>query len=734
MLDFLPGPSRPVVCWLGLVLAAPLLHAQVNPPAPPAGPTAPEPGAAEAPVQRVQITGGRETDTEQRRRSTAAKIIVGRDEIEKYGDSSVGELLKRLPGVTVQGNAGRGGQIRMRGLGNGYTQILLDGERVQGGLSLDSLDPDQIERIEIIRAPTAETGARAIGGTINIITRDGFVRRLNDVRVGLNVDQGGPGGHASWNREDKLDATTEYNLSLSAFASRNRNDSEVTTTNPTEERTEIITSPNHRMGFHLGNRWRWRLEDGSSWMLNPTLFHVHNSTERRSRFAPGALGELPYQSSLSDTQSRYSLGRLNAQNQQRLGHGRLEWRAGVGRGQNHSRTLRDEWDADSLLLHHYDDEVHATEDTHSLSAKYTLLTAAEHSLVTGAELENGQREERRDARIDAVAQGGAFGDNLQARSLRTALYAQDEWALSPQWATHVGLRWEGIHTEGSEVNGQQPSNQSSVWTPLLHAVWKPDPKSRDQLRISLTRAYKSPELAQLVGATWLSKGNNSATNPDRSGNPDLQPELSTGLDLAAERYLGGGGMLSASLFARRIRDLIRTEVSQQTQADGSLRWVAWPVNVGPAWTHGLELEAKFRLTEWDESAPPVDVRANLSVFRSSVDAVPGPDNRLDQQPPGTANLGADYRLRSLALTVGGSLNWTPAYRTQLAADESSRSDVKRVVDVYALWQQQPDMRWRVSVGNLAPLSSTNSSTLGDETKRTFSPSDAVLRVQLEMKI
>ena len=37
-------------------------------------------------------------------------------------------------------------------------------------------------------------------------------------------------------------------------------------------------------------------------------------------------------------------------------------------------------------------------------------------------------------------------------------------------------------------------NRSNVWTPLLHAVWKPDPKGRDQMRFSLTRSYRSPPL------------------------------------------------------------------------------------------------------------------------------------------------------------------------------------------------------------------------------------------------
>ncbi len=44
-------------------------------------------------LKAVVIRGNDETET--RRQSTAAKIIVGREEIELYGDSTVGELLKR---------------------------------------------------------------------------------------------------------------------------------------------------------------------------------------------------------------------------------------------------------------------------------------------------------------------------------------------------------------------------------------------------------------------------------------------------------------------------------------------------------------------------------------------------------------------------------------------------------------------------------------------------------------
>ncbi len=82
----------------------------------------------------------------------------------------------------------------MRGIGTGYTQILIDGERMPPGFAIDQPAPDQIERIEILRAPTAETGARAIAGTINIILREPLRQRGDDLRLGLGAELGSERG------------------------------------------------------------------------------------------------------------------------------------------------------------------------------------------------------------------------------------------------------------------------------------------------------------------------------------------------------------------------------------------------------------------------------------------------------------------------------------------------------------------------------------------------------------
>jgi len=166
--------------------------------------------------------------------------------------------------------------------------------------------------------------------------------------------------------------------------------------------------------------------------------------------------------------------------------------------------------------------------------------------------------------------------------------------------------------------------------------------------------------------------------------------------------------------------------------------VTRPLNIGNAKTYGVELEAKFRLDEFIDEAWPVQLRSNLSLFRSSVDGIPGPNNRLDQQPSATANLGADYRVRSLPLSLGGSINWTPANTVQQSLETEANTSRKIVLDAFALWNIDRDMSLRLSASNLAPLNYSNGSqTLTSDSLITKSSSGASYtqwQLRLEIKL
>ena len=161
-------------------------------------------------------------------------------------------------------------------------------------------------------------------------------------------------------------------------------------------------------------------------------------------------------------------------------------------------------------------------------------------------------------------------------------------------------------------------------------------------------------------------------------------------------------------------------------------------NVGDAVTQGVELEAKGRVDQWIADGPRVEARASASFFRSRVSSVPGPDNRLEQQPAATLNLGADYKLPGLPVKTGGNLNFVPGYRTQVSADETARISARRVFDLYGLWTVQPGVALRISASNLAPRDSDDQTRFVSEgvteTRRTLTASDVNWQLRLELKL
>ena len=751
---FLSAGALIAVCLLASA------HAQmVAPPAAAASQATPAtPTTPTTQLKRVEITGARTDDTQERRESTAAKIVIGREEIERYGDSNLGDVLKRLPGVTIQGRPGRGGNIRMRGLGNGYTQILLDGQRLPPGFSLDSLTPEQVERIEILRAPTAETGARAIAGTINIIMREGFVKHINDLRAAVAAENGRLQPNLSWTRNDAAGAFT-YNYVLSVFG-QYRDDSSITTTVDQDLTSGAVTLNQRdegsvrekRPGLHASGRLQWRDEGGANTVtLMPLLIYSTGTTDRTGVLTQtvGAT-PAPYDHSVSRSEGTFTLARLNGQWMQRLADGaRLEWKAGLGQAKYTGTSLRTETTG-GVTTRTLTDTADNIDHNLLVAGTYRKLLTGDHNLVTGAEVEALRRTEDPTSVQTPTPLRADLSGNFSASSTRIAGFAQDEWTLTPQWAAHAGLRWEGITTRSSgDANNPATNNTSSVWTPLAHAVWRPEPESRDQVRFSLTRSYRSPTLQNLIArpsinTRYPAPGPNTPTQADRAGNPNLRPELASGLDVAYEHYLGAGGLVSANVFHRSITNFMRSVTTLETVSwsPGQPRYVARMQNVGDAVTQGIELEAKFRLSEVLSEvmtdAPKLDLRTNLSFFRSRVQGVPGPDNRLDQQPDYTANLGLDYRLPGLPLTLGGNLNWTPAYNTRISDEQLAFQGRKAQFDAYALWVFSPSLQLRLTASNIGARDYVTASSIDvagvRETSTTTAPTYLNFQVKLELKL
>ncbi|MBI1835133.1 MAG: TonB-dependent receptor [Burkholderiales bacterium] len=125
-----------------------------------------------------------------------------------------------------------------------------------------------------------------------------------------------------------------------------------------------------------------------------------------------------------------------------------------------------------------------------------------------------------------------------------------------------------------------------------------------------------------------------------------------------------------------------------------------PLNVGQAHASGIELEAKFPLRELFAYAPALDFRGNFSRFWSRVDGIQGSNNRLDQQPTMTANIGLDYRPQGAVIQFGGNFNWTPSFENQSSDSQTSFTGIKRQLDAYVLWKLNSQTKLRLAASNL----------------------------------
>ena len=712
-------------------------------------PEAPAPGTKQE-VQKIEVTTQRSNATEERRESVAAKIVVGREDIEKFGDSNLSDVLRRLPGITLSS----GGVISMRGMGAGFTQILIDGERVAPGFSIEQLSPDQVERIEILRAPTAETGARAIAGTINIILRKPRRNKQDDLKVSLQTSRGRLSEEASLSRNDSFSPSGTYNMTLTARQNDNKDDklARATTVNTLTGNVDLdqLTRSMYDTTFRnisLSSQAQWKLGEGEQFVIQPFLSAgEYKSSGQDVLMQIAGANPPPFATDDGRLDVHFANVRVTSSLTKRIDeNSRFELRVGAGKVSRRRDYSDNQLDANRAHVLTQTTANDSNDVSWNFSGKLIRNLFDTHKLVGGAETEGVKRIDHTVTLLNGVPQLTDFGSELDISTRRIAFYTQDEWDPAENWSAYAGLRWEAIDTRSNATasgTGGAVRNRSRVLTPLAHGVWRFNAPKKDQIRLSLTQSYNSPSLFTLVPRPTLDTqypvpGANVVSNPDFAGNPALKPERANGIDLAFEHYLSASGVMSVSLFSRRIKDLIRrTTQLESVPWAASPRYVNRPRNLGTAFSNGIEFDAKFQLSELMANAVPLELRANLSLFNSKVDAVPGPNNRINEQPRGTGNVGADYRLRGTAFTVGGNIAFTPAYSTQNTDTQRGSINARRAIDCYGLWAMSQTTKLRLTLSNLAPRDNTNNvlNSLNGMQVNTVNNERSALSVALKLEI
>ncbi|MDD2741224.1 MAG: TonB-dependent receptor plug domain-containing protein [Rhodocyclaceae bacterium] len=117
-------------------------------------------------LQTITVTATADADSE-RQTAVAQKTVIDRAEIEALGGLTVGEVIRKLPGIEAGAHSGDGGtSANARGMGRDSVQFLVDGERPSANAryaltTVSRLPSGELERIEILRGASAEFGGSA---------------------------------------------------------------------------------------------------------------------------------------------------------------------------------------------------------------------------------------------------------------------------------------------------------------------------------------------------------------------------------------------------------------------------------------------------------------------------------------------------------------------------------------------------------------------------------------------
>ena len=162
-------------------------------------------------VERIAVTGSRIKRADMEGANPVQ--LITREDMINSGISNVGDLLQEIPSVagaatnTAINNGGSGAvRVSLRGLGSSRTLVLLNGRRMvtsgtgaDSSVDLSTIPTSIIKRVEVLKdGASAIYGSDAIGGVVNVITRDDF----EGAEFSVSNDQSTHGGDGAQRNMD----------------------------------------------------------------------------------------------------------------------------------------------------------------------------------------------------------------------------------------------------------------------------------------------------------------------------------------------------------------------------------------------------------------------------------------------------------------------------------------------------------------------------------------------------
>ncbi|PXW69489.1 outer membrane receptor for ferrienterochelin and colicin [Blastomonas natatoria] len=621
-------------------------------------------------------------------------LEYGTEYFQRFEPLTAGDALKRVPSVTFLSDVIESDGPRLRGLPPGYTQILINGERVPGGQAdrsffLDRIPAELISRVEIVRSNSARRTGDAVAGSLNIVLRDGYQLDGGYVRGGtLYYDDEefepsfgavfggkvGPGrlligGNFQGRHNPKLKSSLRYGDSPE-------------------------NNPNFATDDFDNREDQTDTRDGKDYSLNATYeidggdtnfqirgFYVRTDrteTERSYEYDdPTAItGPVPAGNLLTDNANVNEIDQENYTIDGKLSHewsaGKTSLRIGYANFTDKQRETEFEIDFDRATPRFTGDLTATDIDDSEFTVKleHAADVSDEIKLVFGGFYQDKDRDTailtvRNRFNVAAARNWNQFQRNPE--ELNTGFGALDEtpggvnaieerridgFALIE--GRHGGFSWEaGLRYETTDLNivdatvavGAVQGNDYEKLLPS--ASFKYDITDRDRIIGSVARTNRRPEFNFISPALLEAElGDN-----DLLGNPQLDPETAWGIDLGYERRIGRGGIVGINFFYRDVKNLIELTNTGVEGSEGDGTFVFQPLNVGDGKVYGVEFDMSTDLGFL--GLPDTGIFGNVSYLDSEITDIFG-ERRFNDQSKFVYNFGAIQDLKSIGAAFGAT--------------------------------------------------------------------------------
>lgn len=123
--------------------------------------------------------------------------VVSAEKMQELPDANIAESIGRLPGISLQRNAGEAYAVTIRGLSPQYNQVSIEGVPMQStnyydrSIDLSLMSDNLVQGVQVSKTLTPDMDANALGGTVNIT--------LRTAQPGLHYNFWGNGGYTNLN-------------------------------------------------------------------------------------------------------------------------------------------------------------------------------------------------------------------------------------------------------------------------------------------------------------------------------------------------------------------------------------------------------------------------------------------------------------------------------------------------------------------------------------------------------